>query len=181
MASGTLTAREGRRHRWVPRLRAVVPIGSPVTGGTPLPRILSDVRRGPGRDRGASTLELALLTPVLIMVILFVMQFAMVYHARHVALAAAQAGARTARESGRADWKASAEAKARTSVAQIGPNLLTGMSPRAGGDRNQRWVVVTGYAVQVAPFFKFRVTERSGGPIECYRPDVGSGTNCTGP
>ena len=40
------------------------------------------------RDRGASTLELALLTPVLLLVILAVVQFAMVFHARHVALAA---------------------------------------------------------------------------------------------
>ncbi|GAA4621781.1 pilus assembly protein [Actinoallomurus vinaceus] len=129
-------------------------------------------------DRGASTLELALLTPVLLLVILLVVQFAMVYHARHVALAAAQSGARVARESGSGDWKGEAEAKAREYVGQIGPELLSGVTPQAGGDQNQRWVTVTGTAVRVVPFLTFHVSQRSGGPIECYRPDVGTGAAC---
>ncbi|GAB3962020.1 pilus assembly protein [Actinoallomurus acanthiterrae] len=129
-------------------------------------------------DRGASTLELALLTPILLLVILLVVQFAMVYHARHVALAAAQSGARVAREQGGGDWKGQAEAKAREYIQQIGPELLTGVTPQAGGDQNQRWVTVTGTAVRVVPFLTLHVTQRSGGPIECYRPDVGAGTAC---
>ncbi|MCO6004765.1 pilus assembly protein [Actinoallomurus purpureus] len=129
-------------------------------------------------DRGASTLELALLTPVLLLVILLVVQFAMVYHARHVALAAAQSGARVARESGGGDWKGESEAKAREYVQQIGPELLSGVTPQADGDRNQRWVTVTGTAVRVVPFLTFHVSQRSGGPIECYRPDVGAGAAC---
>jgi Flp pilus assembly protein TadG len=124
------------------------------------------------RDRGASTLELALLTPVLLLVILLVVQFAMVYHARHVALAAAQSGARVARETGTGDWKGAAEAKAREYVRQIGPELLTGVTPQADGDQSGRWVTVTGTAVRVVPFLTFHVSQRSGGPIECYRPDV---------
>src|SRR3569833_4288637 len=59
-------------------------------------------------DRGANTLELALLTPILLLVILFVVQFALVFHARHVALAAAQAGARVAREQRTGDWRSAA-------------------------------------------------------------------------
>lgn len=129
-------------------------------------------------DRGASTLELALLTPILLLVILLVVQFAMVYHARHVALAAAQSGARVAREQGRGDWKGAAETTAREYVQRIGPALLTGVDPQAGGDRNERWVTVTGTAVRVVPFLTFHVTQRSAGPIECYRPDVGAGTTC---
>lgn len=136
------------------------------------------VREGARADDGASTLELALLTPILLLVILLVVQFAMVYHARHVALAAAQSGARVARESGAADWKGEAETKARDYVRQIGPNLLTGVTPQAGGDQNTRWVTVTGTAVRVVPFLTLHVSQRSEGPIECYRPDVGSGTTC---
>lgn len=132
-------------------------------------------------DRGASTLELALLTPVLLLVILLVVQFAMVYHARHVALAAAQSGARVARETGTGDWKGQAETKAREYVRQIGPQLLSGVTPQADGDQNQRWVTVTGTAVRVVPFLTFHVSQRSGGPIECYRPDVGTGSGCGGP
>ncbi|GAA0330798.1 TadE/TadG family type IV pilus assembly protein [Actinoallomurus spadix] len=135
-------------------------------------------REGAAADEGASTLELALLTPILLMVILLVVQFAMVYHARHVALAAAQSGARVARESGAADWKGEAETKAREYVRRIGPELLTGVTPQAGGDQKTRWVTVTGSAVRVVPFLTFHVSQRSGGPIECYRPDVGAGTTC---
>lgn len=135
-------------------------------------------KQGDGSDRGASTLELALLTPILLLVILLVVQFAMVYHARHVALAAAQSGARVAREQSRGDWKAEAESTAREYVQRIGPALLTGVDPQADGDRNQRWVTVTGTAVRVVPFLTFHVSQRSGGPIECYRPDVGAGTTC---
>jgi Flp pilus assembly protein TadG len=133
------------------------------------------------RDRGASTLELALLTPILLLVILLVIQFAMVFHARHVALAAAQSGARVARGQDRGDWKGAAEARAREYVQQIGPELLTGASARAGGDRSRRWVTVSGTAVRVVPFLTFRVSQRSSGPIECYRPDFGAGTTCEGP
>jgi Flp pilus assembly protein TadG len=130
------------------------------------------------RDRGASTLELALLTPILLLVIMLVIQFAMVFHARHVALAAAQSGARVARGQSTGDWKGASEAKAREYVQQIGPELLIGPGASAGGDQNQRWVTVTGTATPVVPFLKFHVTERSEGPIECYRPDTGGAPVC---
>ncbi len=130
------------------------------------------------KDRGASTLELALLTPVLLLVILLVIQFAMVFHARHVALAAAQSGARVAREQRSGDWKGASEEKAREYLQQIGPELLTRQQASAGGDRNRRWVTVSGEAVRVVPFFTFWVNQRSEGPIECYRPDVGTATAC---
>jgi Flp pilus assembly protein TadG len=139
------------------------------------------VRAGGGasaRDSGATSLELALLTPILLLVMLMVVQFAMVYHARHVALAAAQGGARVARSEVTGDWKGRSEQKARTQVQQFGPRLLGNARTQAGGDVNERWVEVSGEAVQVIPFFTFRVHQRSGGPIECYRPDVGTGTRC---
>jgi hypothetical protein len=129
-------------------------------------------------DRGASTLELALLTPVLLLVILFVVQFALVFHARHVALAAAQAAARVAREQRTGDWQAAARAEGVAYVNKIGPQLLTEVQavPDSNGDR--RGVTVAGWAIPVVPFFKFHVSERSEGPIECYRPDVGAGRTC---
>jgi Flp pilus assembly protein TadG len=130
------------------------------------------------RDRGASTLELALLTPVLLLVILSVVQFAMVFHARHVALAAAQSAARVAREQRTGDWRSAAKSEAVDYVNKIGPQLLSEVQPETEEQTDQRWVTVGGYAVQVVPFFKFHVSERSGGPIECYRPDVGAGTSC---
>lgn len=131
-------------------------------------------------DRGMNSLELALLTPILLAVMLFVVQFAMVYHARHVALAAAQAGARVARSDPSGDWKVRSQAKARSYIRQIGPRLLTAPRITAREDQGQRTVEVTGHAVEIIPFVPFRVTERSGGPVECFRPDVGRGDACAG-
>ncbi|REE98315.1 TadE/TadG family type IV pilus assembly protein [Thermomonospora umbrina] len=132
-------------------------------------------------DEGVSSMELALLTPALILVILCVIQFAMVYHARHVALAAAQSGARVARGDVDGSWKAEAEAKARTSVRHVGGSLLTDLRTEATTDgADNRWVDVEGKAVRVIPFMTFRVHQRAGGPIECFRPDDG-GTDCEAP
>jgi len=131
-------------------------------------------------DRGANTLELALLTPILLLVILFVVQFALVFHARHVALAAAQAAARVAREQRTGDWQSAARSEGIEYVNKIGPQLLTKVEAVPDGDASQRGVTVGGYAVPVVPFFKFHVSEHSSGPIECYRPDVGTGETCAG-
>ncbi|MFC0041428.1 TadE/TadG family type IV pilus assembly protein [Actinomadura rayongensis] len=130
------------------------------------------------RDGGASAIEFAILTPVLLLVLLATVQFAMVYHARQVALAAAQAGARVARTDAGGDWRGRAVEKAGTDVRQIGPKLIDGLSVQAGQEGDERWVQVSGTAVRVVPFLTFSVTQRSQGPIECFRPDVGSGTAC---
>ncbi|TDC64468.1 pilus assembly protein [Actinomadura sp. GC306] len=134
---------------------------------------------GPGADSGASSMEWALLTPVLILLMLVVVQFTMVFHARHVALAAAQSGARVARTAPvGGGWQDAATAKAAGDVREIGPELLSGLSVRAGESGDQRWVEVSGEAVTVVPFMTFRVSQRSQGPIECFRPDVGEGLAC---
>jgi hypothetical protein len=133
------------------------------------------------RDSGATSLELALLTPILLLVMLLVVQYAMIYHARHVALAAAQDGARVARGEVRADWRARSDLRTRSRVRQFGSRLLSDVDVDVGGDQNQRWVEVSGWAVPVIPGFRYQVKQRSGGPIECFRPDVGSGTDCGAP
>ncbi|WP_262402224.1 hypothetical protein [Actinomadura sp. CNU-125] len=63
---------------------------------------------------------------------------------------------------------------------EVGPNLLGGLSVTAGEANDERWVEVRGEAVAVIPFMTFRVSQRSQGPIECFRPDVGAGTACQG-
>jgi hypothetical protein len=135
---------------------------------------------GRRRDRGANTLELALLTPILLLVILLVVQFALVFHARHVALAAAQAAARVAREHRTGDWRSAAQSEGVQYVNKIGPQLLTKVEavPEEDVNRRERGVTVGGYAVPVVPFFKFHVSEHSSGPIECYRPDIVGDTTC---
>ncbi|MFD9685226.1 TadE family protein [Kitasatospora sp. NPDC059146] len=57
-------------------------------------------RRGPGGDRGAVSLELAILFPAVMTVIFVIIQAGLWYHARGVALSAAQRGVERARIQG---------------------------------------------------------------------------------
>jgi hypothetical protein len=140
---------------------------------------LAAARRRLGSDAGVSSMEWALLTPVLILVLLAVVQFAMVFHARQVALAAAQSGARVARtQPVGGGWQDAAVTKATGDIDHIGPHLISGLHVDTGEVDDERWVQVSGQAVQVIPFLTFHVSQRSQGPIECFRPDVGTGLAC---
>jgi Flp pilus assembly protein TadG len=130
------------------------------------------------KARGATSIELALLTPILLFVILLVVQFAMVYHARHVALAAAQAGARVARGDATGDWAAAAQSKAESYAQQIGRNIVNNVHATPSGGANERFVDVDADAITVIPFFKLHVHQRAGGPTECFRPDRDGGVSC---
>src|SRR5581483_2359543 len=78
-----------------------------------------------GRDGGVSSMEWALLTPILLLVIGAVIQFALIVNARHVALAAAQSGAREARTQPRgANWQGPAETKANGVIQALGSHVF---------------------------------------------------------
>jgi hypothetical protein len=134
-----------------------------------------------GGQRGASSVELAMLTPLLIVIIASTIQFAMLYHARHVALAAAQAGARVARATA-ADpnvrWREPARKKTFDYLRAVGPNLLERPTAvplerlDAAGQPVEVGMEVTGTAVRVVPFLTLTVTERSRGPVERFIPDT---------
>ncbi len=143
------------------------------------------MRRRLRGDSGASALEWALLTPFLIVILMTVVQFAMVYHAEQVALAAAQTGARTARTDTTGKWQDNATNRTVEVLGQLGPGMFVEKGNLAGmvtpsSDNNNRWIDVHGSVIPVVPFIggKLRIHEKAGGPIECFRPDVGNGTNC---
>ncbi|WP_062344822.1 TadE/TadG family type IV pilus assembly protein [Herbidospora yilanensis] len=128
-------------------------------------------------DRGATVIELALLMPVVLVVVLLIVQMALWFHGRQVADAAAREGARIAR-SGDDDWQGAAEAKAQQIIQAIGPEILRSATATAWEEGDSRGVEVTGSAVQVVPLLpeiSFTITARFGGPVECFRPDDGSG------
>ncbi|MFI6596310.1 TadE family protein [Nonomuraea sp. NPDC050536] len=135
------------------------------------------------RERGATVVELAMLMPVILAVALLIVQVALWFHGRQVAEAAAREGARVARaapfDSG--SWESDAKAKAESVVRAIGPKLLENAAASTGtSDPDQRWVTVTGSAVQVVPLLPdltFTITATSGGPVECFRPD-NQGDDC---
>ncbi|GAA3235466.1 TadE family protein [Actinocorallia longicatena] len=136
-----------------------------------------------GGDGGASAIEWALLTPVLILVILCCIQFAMVWHAQHVALSAAQEGARVARQAAPDSdaWRAEGPDAAQRAIDVLGPNLLDGVQTAAAGDGvYERGVTVTGDAPSLIGI-TFHIRKTSVGPIECFRPDDvvgGTGRDC---
>lgn len=134
------------------------------------------------RERGATVVELALLMPVILAVVLLIVQVALWFHGRQVAEAAAREGARVARSApAGGGWEEAATAKARDVVGAIGPRLLTAArATTSTKEPDERWVTVTGSAVQVIPLLpelSFTITATSGGPVECFRPDDG-GDDC---
>ncbi|RJL33554.1 TadE family protein [Bailinhaonella thermotolerans] len=139
-------------------------------------------RRG---DRGVTVVELAFIMPVVLAIILLIIQFALWFHGRQVADAAAREGARVARSmaSGQG-WDAQAEERAESVARAIGPKLLENAQADAWEEGNSRGVTVTGDAVAVVPLFgelNIQITATFGGPVECFRPDVGEGVACEAP
>jgi Flp pilus assembly protein TadG len=125
-----------------------------------------------------------MIMPIVLAVVLLIVQMALWFHGRQVADAAAREGARIARAAGpdvaggSSGWQDDAQAKAEQIVQAIGPELLKNVKVQAWEEGDQRGVEVTGSAVQVIPLLPeltFTIRSRFGGPIECFRPDDGSG------
>lgn len=138
----------------------------------------------PGRrgDGGASSIELVLLAPLVILGILLIGQFALWYQARHVAIAAAQAGARVARDTVQGlPWAGPATTAAQSYARQLGGSLLQDTSARPVGGASVRGVEVMGTAPSIVPVpgLTFRIDETSEGPAECFRPS-GDPALCAG-
>ncbi|WP_245764916.1 TadE/TadG family type IV pilus assembly protein [Nonomuraea jiangxiensis] len=134
-------------------------------------------------ERGVTAIELALLMPVILAAALLIVQVALWFHGRQVAEAAAQEGARVARSApfDSAAWEGAATEKATGIVQAIGPRLLSDATATTSEkDPDERFVTVTGKAVQVIPLLPdltFTITATAGGPVECFRPDNG-GEDC---
>lgn len=136
-------------------------------------------------DSGVSAIEWAMLTPILLLIIGLVIQAALIYQAREAALAAAQAAARTARTYNQpgGNWQDAAVKDGKNALRAYGGNDLasTGnVTTSIGGIGNadsSRWVTVHVRVPSLLPISgaSFDLSETSGGPRECFRPDVGTG------
>ena len=78
--------------------------------------------QGRSSERGVTSAELVVVTPVLLLLILLVVQVGLYFHASHIALAAAEEGARAARA--RVGTAEAGQARARRFVAALGNGLL---------------------------------------------------------
>lgn len=139
--------------------------------------------RGPqARDRGASAIELAILTPMLLALIWLAIQYALYFQGRQVALAAAQVGDRVAREQAATvrGWQTNAENDAATYYDGLGTKVLgngiTATASRVGNNEVQ--VTVTGQAASIMFGLTLTINETAVGPIECFRPDLNGGQPC---
>lgn len=115
-------------------------------------------------DSGMSTIELAVLMPVLLFWTMLIVQFGLWYHAKHVASAAADVAVDTARVSGGTEQAAERDAAA---VLASAGNLT---APTVAVDRHPDQVVaeVRGAAPQLVPGFSWTVTVRASGPVERF-------------
>lgn len=126
-------------------------------------------------QRGASSIELVLYTPVLFLAIFVIVQFALSWHGNQVASAAAREAARAARiDGGTPEALAAAEQHGATYAAQIGAGALTEVTVDVVlVDGDEVRATVTGRSMEIVDGLAPEVSQSVQGPIEEFRPDVG--------
>jgi Flp pilus assembly protein TadG len=126
--------------------------------------------RSARRDRGAATLELVVLFPVLMLLIFGVVQGALFFHGRNVALAAAEQGVRAGRAEGLGDPAAVAAAQARQFLLDTGElDNLTNLVIAPAVDGDQVRVTITARTVSLLPGVPGpRVSHSAAGSLERF-------------
>jgi Flp pilus assembly protein TadG len=127
------------------------------------------------RDRGASTIELAMYMPLLLIAIFAVVQFSLAYLGGRAAQAAAREASRVARAgAGTPDALDAARARGTAYASSVGRGVLFDAQVvvvTVGADQVR--ATVTGRALQVVPGIPApRVDESVQGPVEIFRPDL---------
>jgi Flp pilus assembly protein TadG len=128
-------------------------------------------RRPPWRsERGASSVELVMYAPILMLAIFLTIQFALIYLGNQAASAAAREAARTARTT--LD-RGAAEAAGSAYSDKIGKGILEDVTVTVEPiGTTQVRVVVTGHALKITPFVDPpTVTQVVQGPLEEFRAD----------
>ena len=122
-------------------------------------------------ERGASTVEMAMYMPILLLFIFATVQFSLVYLGNQAASAVAREGARVARTS---DGDTAAGTRAGyLYAANIGRGILNDVSVRVvrvGSDQVR--CEVSGQAQKLSPVLVPRVSQTVVGPIEEFREDT---------
>ncbi len=123
--------------------------------------------RRAARERGATTAELAVVMPVLLLMVFMGVHVAVWLHATQIARAAAQEGARAARiETG---TESSGKARAEEFLAQLGDGVLTDHTVVVTRNSETARVEVSGHAMPVLGFLRFDVHASAEGPVERFR------------
>ncbi len=126
----------------------------------------TDTRRS--GERGVTSTELVVITPVLLTLILLVVQVGLYFHASHIALAAAEEGARSARS---LHGSATAgQARARRFVDALGSGLIRSPVVTASRTPTTARVEVRGQVAGVVPGLRLVVDRVVESPTERFVP-----------
>jgi Flp pilus assembly protein TadG len=137
------------------------------------------IRPRSGRDRGASSIELAMYMPILLFVIFLTVQFSLVFLGNQAASAAAREAARVARSGGgSAQALLDARARGRDYAQTVGHGLISNVDvqvrPVWNDGRPEIRADVTADGVRVVPWIPgLRIEQVVQGPVEEFRPDSG--------
>jgi len=117
-----------------------------------------------GADDGSSTVELAVVTPVMMLMLMVIVQFAVYFCALHVAqAAAARAAASTGREHGQTDDGTS---EAHRILRTVGTGFLSATDVAVARTGNLTTVRISGTVVSVVPFLHLKVASVARTPNE---------------
>ncbi|MCA0308822.1 MAG: pilus assembly protein [Actinobacteria bacterium] len=117
-----------------------------------------------GRERGAVTVEMVVLMPVLLATLFGGIQAGVVFHARHIAIAAAQEGARTA-----AAYQASLPdgiSAATTLASDWGGQNLAGIHVTGHRTTTRVEITVQAAAVSLLPGISWPIEQSATLPVE---------------
>jgi Flp pilus assembly protein TadG len=130
-------------------------------------------RRPVAGERGATTLEMVVVFPVVLLLVWIGFQLAFVFLANRVALAAAEEGARVARS--HTGTAGAGDARAHRFLAQLDSGVLIDPQIRAYRTVDRAGVVVEGRTQQLVPGLGLllHVRREVQGPVERFRGDLG--------
>lgn len=115
-------------------------------------------------DRGAGSVEVAVLAIVVLMLVFTIIQVGLYYHARKVAQSAARQGVDTGRQFGSDAGDGVAQAEG--FLAKFGGSVRGASVSSAGSTAQEIHITVTGHVATLVPGLELTVTQDAHGPIE---------------
>lgn len=118
-------------------------------------------------ERGQATVEIVVVTPVLLLLIVTVIQFALWFDGVHVAEAAAQEGVRAARVEGGS--AAAGQERAVSFLADAAPTLVASPVVAVARDSERARVEVRATAIALIPGLRLPIEATAESPVERFR------------
>lgn len=118
------------------------------------------------QERGASSVEMVLALPIVLIVLFLAVQAGMWYYARSIALAAAQSGARSSAMLGSSLQAGISDA--RSFATGVGGTTLSDVTVVGSRTATSTTVTVTGHTVRLVPFMDLTVSQSATLPVERY-------------